>query len=41
METAKTDFSRMLGCLDDPTAELQALGHLVVLFSLKRAGLGC
>ena len=32
---------KMLGCLDDLTAELQALGHLVGMFSLKRARLGC
>ena len=30
---------KMLGCLVDPTAGLQVLGHLVGLFSFKTAGL--
>ena len=31
--------TKMLGCLVDPTAGLQAMGHLVGLFSLKTARL--
>ena len=31
----------MLGCLVDPTAGFQALGHLVGMYSIKRAKLGC
>lgn len=30
----------MLGCLDDPAARLQALCHLVGLFSSKKSNVG-